>query len=955
MIDHFTLNDLRHHWDDVYPHAATRGIICPLCGNGSGEDGTGVDEVKDTPGLLHCFKCGFSGDIFSLYAEENHLDLKSDFREIVKGVADRVGVSVDDCADLDRITLKPSKKESGDVGTGGNRDLRRAPSSVGGSADGAPSVTNDEPDYSDFCAAAAQNIDQTDYLERRGISIETARAFGIGFAKGWFHPDLKRRYGPGKPVLIIPTSPHSYIARDTRLRISDKDKKYTKQNAGKVHVFNERALSENEIVFAVEGAIDALSVAEVGFNNVVAINSATNKNIFIRALQAAEPAPKSIILSLDNDDAGLLNFKKLANAIKKLGIAVVDGSSLPAAYKDANELLVANRELLTSNCKRLLALAADVPRPIADIDPILDESDFKRTTKAVFPTCPFDYKIPPGWSLTGDGVSEVDGKEASLTPVFPAKKLFHQQFKTTKYVLAYLDGEQWRELTVDADVIADHSKTVKLADFGIQTFTGAAKRLVVFFNKFIKLNSDTMPSDIEYTQPGWHNDFADFVLPHYREYYAPSLDDFYTFKGGPDVWIDMAEKLRAETNPIPRIMLDVSFAAPLMPILDIRTFATYLWGTSLSGKSAAQKFALSAWGNPDKMLSTFKSTANGLEAVAVRSNNLPMMIDERQVADQRLDLTALMYFFCGEINKGRMTRTLQSRPNSFWRMPILASGENKLIDREAGTGAFNRVLEIPLEYGEKIFQAVSPSDIHNFVKKYHGCAGRLFIDQLMPHRVENFRNVRDTFDEFYSGLKKFDGTFSSEHVRFVSLICASDFISSLYLFELAHSKDLRRDIPKVKKTIFNIADYIFGKLPTAADLTDARRAWDVIVDWIRGHVNFFRGDHLTDPVNPDKKTQVQNPILGKFDFAGEGADLRLECVLVIPTYFRDELKKRKFPADKCIRDFRALGLIKSDGEGKNPHHTCDNGESKKSRRMIEIPGAIIADFLNLKKLSSENE
>ena len=48
--------------------------ICPLCNNGSGRDGDGM--VIDPHGdgtQLHCFKCGFHGDIVDLYQQANGL------------------------------------------------------------------------------------------------------------------------------------------------------------------------------------------------------------------------------------------------------------------------------------------------------------------------------------------------------------------------------------------------------------------------------------------------------------------------------------------------------------------------------------------------------------------------------------------------------------------------------------------------------------------------------------------------------------------------------------------------------------------------------------------------------------------------------------------------------------------------------------------------------------------
>ena len=46
--------------------AKKKGYICPSCGNGSGEDGDGID-IHRGHGHYKCFKCGIYVDILDLY------------------------------------------------------------------------------------------------------------------------------------------------------------------------------------------------------------------------------------------------------------------------------------------------------------------------------------------------------------------------------------------------------------------------------------------------------------------------------------------------------------------------------------------------------------------------------------------------------------------------------------------------------------------------------------------------------------------------------------------------------------------------------------------------------------------------------------------------------------------------------------------------------------------------
>ena len=56
--------------------------VCPLCNSGTGANGTGAFTFNPEWNNFHCFACGKSGDIFTLYAEMNNLSLTSDFRTI---------------------------------------------------------------------------------------------------------------------------------------------------------------------------------------------------------------------------------------------------------------------------------------------------------------------------------------------------------------------------------------------------------------------------------------------------------------------------------------------------------------------------------------------------------------------------------------------------------------------------------------------------------------------------------------------------------------------------------------------------------------------------------------------------------------------------------------------------------------------------------------------------------
>ena len=59
-----------HNNPEIYftQKAKKGGYVCPVCGNGSGQDGTGVKLIKGQLFRYKCFKCGTSGDVINFYA-----------------------------------------------------------------------------------------------------------------------------------------------------------------------------------------------------------------------------------------------------------------------------------------------------------------------------------------------------------------------------------------------------------------------------------------------------------------------------------------------------------------------------------------------------------------------------------------------------------------------------------------------------------------------------------------------------------------------------------------------------------------------------------------------------------------------------------------------------------------------------------------------------------------------
>lgn len=327
------------------PRARHKGYICPSCGNGRGSDGDGIVR---TPGSehFHCFKCGLHADVFGLIGEYYSLtEFKDQLNKACELYALDSGELKKPSAPQANFALEEAEEEAADY-SGSFREWNHALNE------------GDNPGLA--------------YMLARGLSLETLNRFGVGYAAKWKHPKTAHLSKvPPSPRVIIPTSPSSYLARDPRKpdNIPEKARKYMKSKVGKAHLFNADVLSTtNDVVFLVEGEIDAMSLEEIG-EPAIGLGSASNKRRLIDLIKDHKPTAMLVLLP-DNDEAGKKAAEEITEDLKALGVASMV-AEIFGDCKDANELLVKDRKHLEELLVRTKRQAAELRTkraPMKDID-----------------------------------------------------------------------------------------------------------------------------------------------------------------------------------------------------------------------------------------------------------------------------------------------------------------------------------------------------------------------------------------------------------------------------------------------------------------------------------------------------------------------------------------------------------------------------------------------------------
>lgn len=349
------------------PKAGAHMYVCPNCNSGEGPHKTGALKFYPDSGRWYCHACNTGGDVIDLYRMTHNVD----YNEALEQMAREIGIDYT----LDRDTPGPGPAATPQTAPG---------------PEGSPGRRN--PDYTAYyrqCAARLQSDPAAgEYLRGRGISLETAAAYGIGYdpaadlacAPGAMN-DAGKKYP--RPRIIIPTAA-GYVGR----AIDGAPGPYEKMNSkgSAPAIFNAGVLNAQDVreIFVTEGAFDALSVLEAGAA-AIALNSAGNAGALIKRLEE-HPTAATLILCLDNDKKGKEATETIKAGLRRLNISFIK-ADICAGYKDPNEALVADRErFFTAVALACRQTAAKPDNTAYYIDSLMtdDIARFKRDKKTGF-------------------------------------------------------------------------------------------------------------------------------------------------------------------------------------------------------------------------------------------------------------------------------------------------------------------------------------------------------------------------------------------------------------------------------------------------------------------------------------------------------------------------------------------------------------------------------------------
>ncbi len=307
------------------------------------------------------------------------------------------------------------------------------------------------------------------------------------------------------------------------------------------------------------------------------------------------------------------------------------------------------------------------------------------------------------------------------------------------------------------------------------------ERQKLFLN-YVWQHAKTAPKAHLADRVGWFDD-ARFVLPDgiagqlavggEKVIYAPSSDSSHAFRVSGTA-VDWRENIGRRCVGNSRLVLAVccAFAGPLIKVAGAESGGIHFRGGSSIGKTTAQYVAGSVVGGGGKagFLRSWRTTVNGLEAVAALHNDSILILDELSQSDSTEVVQAVYTLINGQ-GKNRMNADGTARRGYQWAISLLSSGELSLREH-AGVrtkgGAEIRMLDIEADAGcdmglfEDIHGAETPQAFANELKvystqKYYGTAFREFLDLLCEVEPEERKEAIAGFQNAFLADCELDG------------------------------------------------------------------------------------------------------------------------------------------------------------------------------------------------------
>lgn len=521
-------------------------------------------------------------------------------------------------------------------------------------------------------------------------------------------------------------------------------------------------------------------------------------------------------------------------------------------------------------------------------------------------------KVDPEDSETGNRTKFVDAPlqlrcgEWNCNSNGVYKQIEDKKTGEQKYILSYSlrrnQGYLWKNIRVEPATCCSKTKIINLANIGIKVTDQTAKQLVNYIDEMYGLNEDILPVKKAISHLGWiGKEFYPYVqdIEFDGDTEQEKIVEALKEKGSLEIWARECKEFRK--NLLVRIMMDACLASVLIEKIGGLCFVLHLWGASGMGKTVALLVSASIWGKPDNLLSSADATVNYCTNRAAFFRNLPVLIDETQIANTSREngLDKLIYLMTEGKTRGRLDKNSKERNGKSWSCVSIFTGERPIVSNKSGAGAVNRVIELELE--NKLFEDFGHA--LEVARGNYGHAGKVFIDYI---KKMDLKGITEEYNTICKEVAEISESTEKQN-QSVSFLLLADKLAGRCIF-------------KEEKPL-NVSDLV-GFLKTEKEVSTAERAYQFLINWIAVNKNYFQEDGPKIYGKVGKETCLFN---------------QNELVKV--------LSENNYDFDAIKKDWAELGYLQKNSQGRYLHYTTIyNGVKAKYIKIVLIDEDTTEEF-----------
>lgn len=665
----------------------------------------------------------------------------------------------------------------------------------------------------------------------------------------------------------------------TRKRYGRKEFRWMRGSKGKICLYGEWRLPEireKNWVILVEGESDTQTLWYLGLPAIGIAGASMFKPYQTMSLEGLK-----IYIHKEPDAGGEVFYNKVTHALADTGFSgeVYVWSCKALGKKDPSEVYLANgKEEAVKQIREALrrAKAVDLEAEMLQ-DPIVG--------------APISLRTPEGWLYSDKGISWIDPKthtpaNVCRTPLLLTQRLKSLETGDEKMEIAFKRDDEWQTAIYPRSVIFSSRSITALADLGCTITSENAKNVVRYLGALEAENIDIIPKNDATSTFGWQP--GKRFIPGHDDGITLDIDPSqrgmaaaYCKNGTMERWVEHMKPHRSRDRF--RFILAASFAAPLLRIVRQRIFFVYNWGGSKGGKTAALKAALSAWGDPERLMVNFNATQVGLERTAAFYCDLPLGIDERQLAGNNQGaLEKIVYMIASGTGKIRGAKAGGIQTVHQWRTVALATGEEPLSTETTQTGVSTRVLEI---YGGPFDNEQDAALMHQQAATDCGWAGPEFIDHILEM---DEREIVERYEDMQRYVREISDGKNGSHIAGIAAVALADSLIDEWFFGGTAESSLEAAKKMAASILVNQVE---------ANATDVNEnAVQFIVDWVLANKAYFGANAI-------------GTCLG---FTNESGNI----AYIFPSMLNQALAKAGYSPRKTMKYLAEAGLVGTDVDKK---------------------------------------